>query len=279
MPTLITDAKNFLLPALMVPVFLLAQGPTETLILRDGTQFTGKIISAGDHDLTFRGREGDVRHFGFEQVQSIQFNTVRDYDRGGNDREPPPPPPAYPPPGARRELERESARNGYMTILAGAEISIRTNEGIDSRDPSDSRSYSAEVARDIVDSTGRVAIPRGSEARLLVRSIGNNQLALDLQSVAVNGQRYTLDTGQIEQGRQGLGSNKRTGEFVGGGAALGAIIGAIAGGGKGAGIGALAGGAAGAVSEVATKGDHVHVPAESVLNFRLDSPLLLQPVR
>ena len=38
----------------------------------------------------------------------------------------------------------------------------------------------------------------------------------------------------VEKGRDGVGVNKRTGTFAGGGAAVGAIIGAIAGGGKGA---------------------------------------------
>jgi hypothetical protein len=134
------------------------------------------------------------------------------------------------------------------------------------------------VARDVVDTNGRIVIPRGSDARLIVRNTGN-QMALDLQSVNVNGQRYTLDTDELDRGRQGLGENKRTGEFVGGGAALGAVIGALAGGGKGAGIGALAGGAAGAGAEVVTKGDRVRVPAETVLNFRLESNLNLHPAR
>ena len=67
--------------------------------------------------------------------------------------------------------------------------------------------------------------------------------------------------------------------MVGGGAVLGTIIGAIAGGGKGAAIGAVVGGAAGAGGEILTKGKEVRVPSESVLNFRLDQDLRLQPVR
>jgi hypothetical protein len=56
---------------------------------------------------------------------------------------------------------------------------------------------------------------------------------------------------------------------------LGTIIGAIAGGGKGAAIGAAAGAAAGAGGQVLTQGREVRVPAESILNFRLDQPLLV----
>ena len=262
-----------LIPAAFIPALALAQGPTQTIVLRDGMQLTGRIVNADDHDLTFRERDGDMRHFNFEQVQSINFNQVRDNDREGNYREHdqaayPPPSRAYPPP----------TPNAYMRVPAGSEISIRTNEGIDQRDASEGRSYAAQVARDVVDVNGNVVIPRGSEARLIVRNVGN-QIALDLQSVNVNGQRYTIDTDEVERGRQGVGENRRTGEFVGGGAALGAVIGAIAGGGKGAGIGALAGGAAGVGAEIATRGDHVRVPAESVLNFRLESNLNLHPMR
>jgi hypothetical protein len=84
------------------------------------------------------------------------------------------------------------------------------------------------------------------------------------------------DTSDLtEHGREGPGENKRTGEFVGGGAAFGTVLGAIAGGGKGAAIGALAG----ASAEVLTRGDHVRLPAETMLPFRLDLPVNLKQVR
>jgi hypothetical protein len=95
--------------------------------------------------------------------------------------------------------------------------------------------------------------------------------------VTVEGRRYRVSTvdKELESG-SGIGANKRTGEYVGGGAVLGAIIGAIAGGGKGAAIGAVAGGGGGAVAQVITRGKEVHVPAETELRFRLDRPLRLR---
>jgi hypothetical protein len=284
MNRLTTYVTALMIPAIFIPGALWAQGPTQTITLRDGKQLTGRIVSADDHDMTFRERDGDMRHFNFGEVQSINFSHQQDYDRGGNyrepaDRQPPPPPPgpgAYAPPQAA--YRDGDANRGFMTVPAGADVSIRTNEGIDSREASEGRSYSAQVARDVADTNGRIVIPRGSDARLVVRNIGN-KIALDLQSVNVNGQRYTLDTDEVDRGKDGVGANRRTGEFVGGGAALGAVIGALAGGGKGAGIGALAGGAAGAGTEILTKGDRVRVPAETVLNFRLESNLNLHPSR
>jgi hypothetical protein len=79
----------------------------------------------------------------------------------------------------------------------------------------------------------------------------------------------------IENTGTGIGKNKRTAETVGGGAALGTIIGAIAGGAKGAAIGVLVGAAGGAGIEVLNKRKDVRVPAETLLNFRLDRPVSL----
>ncbi|HKD05484.1 MAG TPA: hypothetical protein VKB79_06240 [Bryobacteraceae bacterium] len=168
----------------------------------------------------------------------------------------------------------------YLTLPAGTPISVRTNESINTQERDESRTYSAQVSQDVIDADGRVAIPRGSDARLIVRQVGHD-LMLDLQSVSVAGRRYLVDSNDIEQQsrREGVGANKRTAEFGGGGAVLGTLLGAIAGGGKGAAIGALAGGAAGIGTEVLTRGSAVRVPAETVLSFRLDSVMSLRPVR
>jgi hypothetical protein len=79
-------------------------------------------------------------------------------------------------------------------------------------------------------------------------------------------------------GKPGVGVNKRTAEYSGGAAAVGAIIGAIAGGGQGAAIGAGSGAGAGAVAEILTKGT-IKVPAETILTFRLDQPLRVAAAR
>jgi hypothetical protein len=160
-------------------------------------------------------------------------------------------------------------------LPTGTNIEIRTNEGIDLRDPSDGRIFSGSVARDVFDQNGNLAIPQGSHAELIVRNLGRDERAVDLESIDVNGRRYVIQSETRVGQRQGLGENKRTGEFVGGGALLGTIVGAIAGGGKGAAIGAAAGAAAGAGSQVATRGRSVWVPAESILRFRLNQPLVV----
>ena len=161
-------------------------------------------------------------------------------------------------------------------LPAGTAIDVRTNERIEIKDSSDGRIFYGVVARDVMDPDGNIAIPRGSNVELIVRNIGNHEMAVDLESVTVGGERYAVSSDDSEissDRRQGVGKNKRTGEFVGGGAVIGTIIGAIAGGGKGAAIGAIAGGATGVGAETATRGKTVKVPAESVLTFRLNAPL------
>jgi hypothetical protein len=161
------------------------------------------------------------------------------------------------------------------TIDAGTTITVRTNEEINASN-SDGRVFSGVVDQDVINRAGNVAIPRGAEVELLVRSISKDQVALDLDSVTINGQRYGIQTqDSVVSTKQddGIGANKRTGTFVGAGAAIGAIVGAIAGGGKGAAIGGGIGAAAGAGSQVLTRGKSVNVPAESLVTFRLQQAM------
>lgn len=169
-----------------------------------------------------------------------------------------------------------AGQNYPDTVPAGTNIEVRTNRSINLHDSTDGRPYVATVNRDVLDRDGRVAIPRGSEAELVVREVGRHDLALDLQSVNVNGRRYVVESeanNYDASGKPGVGKNERTAKYVGGGAILGTIIGAIAGGGKGAAIGALAGGAGGAGAQTLTRGRDVKVPSESLLTFRLEQPL------
>lgn len=165
------------------------------------------------------------------------------------------------------------------TVATGTDIVVRTNESIDAK-KSDGRVFTAVVDQDVKDADGHVVIPKGSGAELIVKKANSKELTLDLESVTVNKQRYAVAAGTSplsSEQRDGIGKNKRTGGFIGGGAALGAIVGAIAGGGRGAAIGAAAGAGAGAGAQVLTRGKKVTVPSESLLTFRLEQPMGVGP--
>ena len=165
-------------------------------------------------------------------------------------------------------------------VPSGTEIVVRTSEAVEARHPSDSRIYLGTVDRDVRDRDGRTVIPRGAEVELIMRNASSSDIVLDLESIRVNGRRYTVDTPSevvSADGRrkQGVGTNERTGRYVGGGAIIGGIIGAIAGGGKGAAIGAAAGAGAGAAGQTVTRGGSVRLPPESVVTFRLERELVV----
>jgi len=177
-----------------------------------------------------------------------------------------------------RDRDRADREGGNYadTIPAGAVVRVRTDQYIDARDRSDGRIFTGTIAEDVISSDGRVIVPRGERAELIVQNLPNNQLSIDLESITIQGHRYMVAADAYDTSRRtGIGANKRTGEYVGGGAVFGTIIGAIAGGGKGAAIGALAGGAAGAGAQVITRGREIHIPAETVLSFRMEQPLVI----
>ena len=164
------------------------------------------------------------------------------------------------------------------TVLpSGAEIKVRTDVTIPAKPPADA-TYSATVSNDVISSKGELAIPRSARAELVaVPTDDGKDTNLDLRSVIVNDHKYLLVTkGSSNSSRSGgLGANKRTGKYVGGGAAIGAVLGAILGGGKGAAVGAILGGAGGAGAQVYT-GKKKELPPETQLSFKLAQDLEME---
>jgi hypothetical protein len=178
---------------------------------------------------------------------------------------PPPPPP--PPQPVVREI----------TISEGTVLPVRITETLESKTAQANDAFHGSVAGDIA-VQGVVAIPRGSavlgrvvDARDAAHFKGSALLSIELTEVTARGRRISLVTDAFS--KEGEGRGKNTAEKAGGGAALGAIIGAIAGGGKGAAIGGVAGAAAGTGVNAATRGQQVTIPTETVVNFRLQSPI------
>ncbi len=163
------------------------------------------------------------------------------------------------------------------TLSEGTDIKVRTDTAIPAH-PTSGAVYTATVSDDVPDMSGNVAIPRGSRARLVATPTDNGKdTLLDLRSVIINGRGYNLTAAGKSTGSSGLGANKRTAKYVGGGAAVGAVLGALLGGGKGAAIGALVGGAGGAGAQVLT-GKKKGIPAETQLSYKLAQSLSLRPV-
>ena len=263
----------------VVSIAVTASG--ETVILRNGTRYEGTLIAASSKSgVTFKDRKGVRHHFAVKDVQSIEFGspakvtspTATQATSAAN--------------VAGSAAAQATSAASVRTIPSGTEIAVRTNEAIDSKTAAVGQKFSALIDQDVLDSSGSVAIPKGSAAELVIRKATggtvttSSDLVLDVESVTLAGTRYVVSTADMQEtGRQGLGANTRTVEMVGGGAALGTLIGAIAGKGKGAAIGAAVGAADGAGAQVLTKGKEVSVPAETILKFKLDKDLALTVTR
>lgn len=216
---------------------------SDTLIMRDGTRVEGIVTGIAGRTITFRHADGVSRRYPTSQVASLEFFSA---DRA-NPRAP-----------SGRRIE----------AAAGTELVVRTIETIDSRNSGADQTFPALVERAVSDETRRVIIPEGSSAQLVIRQVsssgktGSPDLVLDIQSVTVGGRRYLVSTTDLaEDSDTGIGTNKRTAETVGEGAAIGTVIGATTG---------------GAATQVLTKGRDVKVPTETVLRFRLDKPVTLR---
>lgn len=166
-----------------------------------------------------------------------------------------------------------------QVISSGTEVKVRTDSVIPAKPPANAV-YGATISTDVKGSSGAVVIPRGSKASLVaVPSDDGKDTVLDLRTVTINNKKYEMTTaGGKGTGKEGLGANKRTAKYVGGGAAIGAVLGAIFGGGKGAAIGAIAGGAGGAGAQVLT-GKKKDMPAETELTYKLAQDLELKPIK
>jgi hypothetical protein len=196
--------------------------------------------------------------------------------------EPPPPPPAAaeppPQPAAPAPPPRPPAPVARtVSVEAGTSLPVRISDALDSGSTQTGQVIHGTLAADIV-SDNMVAIPRGTpvtgrvtEAKDATHFSGSSSLSVELTGVQLNGRMIPVSTTAFSQ--QGKGRGKNTAMKTGGGAALGAIIGALAGGGKGAAIGAASGGGIGAGVNGVTKGEQVKIAAETLINFKLQSPV------
>ncbi|HTW63895.1 MAG TPA: hypothetical protein VME17_04725 [Bryobacteraceae bacterium] len=136
------------------------------------------------------------------------------------------------------------------TILPGTQIQVRTDQPVMMHIWDPGRIYPARVAKDVFARNGDLAIPRGSYAELIVREIGPNQMALDLESVTVNGMRYVMDT-------SGPQFNMPNGEYNNGAGLIGSVIGAISGNNV----------------QVETEGNGIRVPDNAAITYQLQEPM------
>ena len=164
-----------------------------------------------------------------------------------------------------------------VTLATGTSVAVRLMEALDTQRNRAGDRFDAELAEPLVFGD-RVIVPKGThfsghiiEAKDSGRFRGRAAMALTLDSFDLNGRNYPIQS--TSSVRASRGHKKRNWLWMGGGSGGGAAIGAIAGGGMGALIGAGAGAAAGTVGAAFTGKQHVLLPIETRVTFRLESPV------
>ena len=168
------------------------------------------------------------------------------------------------------------AQQRMVNVPAGTRLLVRMNETVDSSRSRPGSIFTATlqtnltVGTDVVAPAGTTVHGRIAQASGGGRAAGRSQLQLELTDIIINGTGFPLLTGDYSvQGSNALGGTARRTAL---GAGLGTAIGAIAGNaGRGAAIGAVGGGGA----SMLTRGEQIHIPAETILEFRLQQPASL----
>jgi hypothetical protein len=179
---------------------------------------------------------------------------------------PPPPPPPPPAPVAKT-----------VTLAAGTVIPIRMTETLDSASTQSNSVFHGSLQGDlvvdgmVVAKSGASVVGRVVTAKDATHFSGNSQLVIELTKLDTVDHPVDVVTDQYT--KNGAGRGKNTALKTGGGAAVGAVLGGLFGGGKGAAIGAVTGGGAGAGVNAITRGQQVQIPTETLVSFKLQSPI------
>jgi hypothetical protein len=266
----------------------------DTVRLKDGRVVHGTYLG---------GTPRQVRMEVGDQIQSLDVTDIERIEFGGVAAMPAPPPPPPPPPARQAEdrpvLRRSEPRNenvmrpeqappppppppaenaGAFELPAGTSVVVRMIDGVDSETARPGQTFQASLDQPILLRNGETAVDRGADVVVkLVDSkesgtfTGRSELALNLQSIRVNGRMVDVNTQSVSEVSKSQGGE--TAKRGAAGAIIGAGLGAVLGGGKGAATGAAVGGAAGAGTQVITKGQRVRIPSETRLTFVLDTPV------
>jgi len=262
----------------------------DTVRMKDGRTVHGTYLG---------GSARQVRMEVGDQIETLDVTDIERIEFGSAaGRQTPPPPP--PPPPARRDEDRPvlrrddavmrpeqtppppppppAAMEGSIELPSGTNIVVRMIDGVDSETARPGQTFQASLDQPVMLPNGQTAIERGAD--VVVKLVdakesgtftGRAELALNLQSVKVNGRMVDVNTQSVSRVSDARGNE--TAKRGAAGAIVGAGLGAIFGGGKGAATGAGVGAAAGAGTQVITKGQRVRIPSETRLTFVLDTPV------
>lgn len=265
-------------------LFVSVAARPDTLELKNGSVIKGTYAGGSETQISFRVGSS-VQQYAIVDIASLKF----DSRNSGTAKEAPGFAKRETAPASGISKQNEPAEPSRETPVAtsaesttvpsGTRLFVRMIDSVDSDKNQVGDRFMASleeplyVADSMVAAKGTSVYGRLEQVNESGQLTGKAQMRLRLTSIVVNGRTIPLSTGDYSVSGESRGAS--TAKKVGGGAAIGALSGAIAGGGKGAAIGAGVGAGAGTAVQVVTKGEQVHVPSETLLEFALDQPLNL----
>jgi outer membrane lipoprotein SlyB len=237
----------------------------DRLTMRTGTRIDGTYVGGDQHTVRFRSMDGTIKQYAVLDVSELTF-TVREVPAAA--------------PAAAARMPDPARKPSPIDVPAGTVVNVRLTQDIDVDVTQTGAKFKARVD-DPVMIGGRVVIPREAVAVVQAARVqqsgtmkGSDQISLKLNSISFGGRAYEVATEYASV--QVKGEGKRTARKVGGGAGLGGLVGGLAGGGEGVVIGAVVGGIAG--TAVAASGEeHLRLPAETRLQFKLSAAVRVEP--
>ena len=293
--------KKLLIAILAICVCLPALSAfADTLELKNGSLIQGTFIGASAAQISFRVGPR-LQHYAVAEVASVKFDpeligsahygsyprsSGRNYTNAPSNsasasrpanysQDPLPNNAAVQPPSnnypAPQPLNNSSVRpqisatpvgvGNEINLPAGTRLTIRMVDGVDSDRNRIGERFAAMLDQPLyvnnvlVAARGTSVYGRFEEAKLTGQLTGKAELRLSLNGIVVNGQNYPLSTGDYELSGKSRSNNTVTR--------------------SGGGIAAAGVGASGMAAPIVTKGDQIHVPSETLLDFALDQPVTL----
>ena len=266
------QSPKILLLALLISFSLIASqiGRADDLQLRDGRLIQGQYMGGTKASINFLVN-GTIQNYPVTKIMILDFSRPASSSSAGTVRTTRP----QTVKSSTQYSQAAASTSSDVTVPVGTQIEVRMIDTVDSQVDQVGHKFQASLEQPLV-SGGKQLAPKGATAygqliqsRQAGRLTGSSELRLELTGLQVNGKVLPISTSDYTVAGKSRG--KQTAERTG----IGAGVGALAGGGKGAAIGAGIGGGAGAVSQIITRGQDVHVPSETVLDFSLAQPLTI----
>lgn len=174
-------------------------------------------------------------------------------------------------------LSAAVGRTASTAIPAGATISVRMTDALDSKNSRSGETFRATLNAPVT-MNGTVVIPKGAEAIGRITDVessgrlrGRAILAVELTAVNFDGKSLAIHTSIFQEGS--ASRSKQTMKIAGGATAIGTVVGLIGG---APWIGTGVGAAAGMVVQTVRGPAQIRIPAESLVSFTLLSPLPIE---